>query len=865
MAGNNKEFISFNVSARTARLIGRENVATPDGAIIELVKNTYDADSEFCIVFFDIPYGKALECIDELTYKNLEIHASLMDISLHDYYEQNNITFEWERKKFVEPIAMGLSEVDVLKRVFSENNSKLDSFFNSFTNIYIIDNGEGMNSDVIKKNWMTIGTDNKNEEITSDGGRTKSGAKGIGRFALDRLGRFCNLQTKKNNESYLVWDVDWNSFEQKGKQINEIYATIESYSSGDMLSLDDVFSGDIIKEINAGLSKRKKPIQLSNNLEHGTFIKISFVRDLWNERSLKSLKDRLESLVPPSEDTSFQLFIFNNRYPSINGLLQSDICEDFDYKIDLYVDSKLNVSGAIIRNEFRIDDIPMDFFEQVSTKHLGEKILTIDKNLVEMIPGVTSGVLDKIGPFSFTLYFMKRTMQNKTDYEKYYQKKINQTYRGDWLDNYGGIRIFRDNFRVRPYGEKGNSSWDWLELGHRVALNPAQVSRYKHWKVSPNSISGIINISRINNPYLEDKSSREGLQENDVFESFKNVLEKLIKLFEDDRSFIFSELYKYAQSKSVTPKDEDVSRKDKEKANHLATEIYNKYKERNTEGKRKQKKTDHETIATVYLKEVEEKEELTKELIEMREENSLLRVFASSGVTIASFTHELENLQIKLGSRFDEIRKLISPIIDENALSGVYKFDNPYYRLEIFEKEDRKLKQWLQYTLRTIRKDKRNQRNINIAEYFDCFKIDWNETLEERCVSLLVEARSKDYILKSYEIDLDCVFNNLIINSLDAFIRFETSTDVREIEIVTEKKSNGFYIIYSDSGPGLSSDIINENDIFNATFTTKRDNAGKEIGTGMGMWLVKKTLDQYNAKCNILRRDVGFTLEIIFP
>ena len=37
--------IPFKVSARTARLIGRENVATSKGAIIELVKNGYDADS----------------------------------------------------------------------------------------------------------------------------------------------------------------------------------------------------------------------------------------------------------------------------------------------------------------------------------------------------------------------------------------------------------------------------------------------------------------------------------------------------------------------------------------------------------------------------------------------------------------------------------------------------------------------------------------------------------------------------------------------------------------------------------------------------------------------------------------------------
>jgi HSP90 family molecular chaperone len=45
--------IPFNVSARTARLIGRENVSNADGAIIELVKNCYDADAGSCIVFFD--------------------------------------------------------------------------------------------------------------------------------------------------------------------------------------------------------------------------------------------------------------------------------------------------------------------------------------------------------------------------------------------------------------------------------------------------------------------------------------------------------------------------------------------------------------------------------------------------------------------------------------------------------------------------------------------------------------------------------------------------------------------------------------------------------------------------------------------
>src|SRR5687767_1059689 len=48
--------IPFTVSARTARLIGRENVANAEGALIELVKNCYDADAKKCIVYFDNKY-----------------------------------------------------------------------------------------------------------------------------------------------------------------------------------------------------------------------------------------------------------------------------------------------------------------------------------------------------------------------------------------------------------------------------------------------------------------------------------------------------------------------------------------------------------------------------------------------------------------------------------------------------------------------------------------------------------------------------------------------------------------------------------------------------------------------------------------
>ena len=48
--------VQFEVSAKTARLIGRENISDVDGAIIELIKNSYDADATCVHVTLNIPF-----------------------------------------------------------------------------------------------------------------------------------------------------------------------------------------------------------------------------------------------------------------------------------------------------------------------------------------------------------------------------------------------------------------------------------------------------------------------------------------------------------------------------------------------------------------------------------------------------------------------------------------------------------------------------------------------------------------------------------------------------------------------------------------------------------------------------------------
>ncbi len=85
METSNHNKIPFKVSARTAKLIGLENFSNEEGAIIELVKNTYDADAKNCIIIFDIKYSSILndngEKVDH--FNNLDSRIFIIDNGIY--------------------------------------------------------------------------------------------------------------------------------------------------------------------------------------------------------------------------------------------------------------------------------------------------------------------------------------------------------------------------------------------------------------------------------------------------------------------------------------------------------------------------------------------------------------------------------------------------------------------------------------------------------------------------------------------------------------------------------------------------------------------------------------------------------------
>ncbi|VVH65427.1 FIG00696669: hypothetical protein [uncultured Gammaproteobacteria bacterium] len=772
--------IPFRVSARTARLIGRENIASSKGAIIELVKNGYDADSPLSLIYFH-------------------------------------------------------QERDCL---------------------YIIDSGDGMTQAVIEEHWMTIGTDNKTNDIFTATGRVRAGAKGIGRFALDKLGDCCEMTTKpKSKEPSSVWSVDWRSFEGDFKTIDAVTADLSTIQE---LNLKEYILNEIC-------DAKVQDVVKQYDFNSGTVLKISNLRDNWDDYFVSQVFDDLEVLAPPKEQGNFKLFLYSNDKPNQYGEILGSICDDYDYKLVARADKNQNVNIEIFRNEYDIETIPPEFFQREFARKSPYRLddfnkgsWCMNKTFSELLVGFKEvdedNVFEKIGEFEFTFYFMKRTYSNP-DLEKFHYNKFNANDRKDWLNKFGGIKVFRDDFRVRPYGEAKDSAFDWLGLGSRKAKSPATPSKPSGgWRVGPDNIAGGINITRLGNLEFEDKSSREGLQENKTFQIFKLIILQILSTLEVDRAILAKEMKFFYGGLHF----DDFEKKDTDK---LAEKILENVREKQSNKGAEQE--NEETKEKIILsKRIEEKDE---EIEALENEQKILRGMATSGIVTASFSHELGNLSGVLASRTDVLTELLEEKSPQNLYQNTPDFLNPYILIEDMKKQDAKLQNWLKFSLASARKDKRKRKKIVLDNYFQNFKSTWSDVLSNRMIDFSYTIDNNELDIKAMEIDLDSVFNNLLVNSIDSFLR-QKQNNKRKVKLKINTTNKEIIIDYFDNGEGLSQDITDPSKIFNALYTTKRnEHTGEEIGTGLGMWLVDTIIKEYSGNVELLcPKNKGFGIRIAF-
>ncbi len=803
--------VTFKVSARAGKLLGRENFSNPEGAIIELVKNSYDADAKNCLVLFDIPTKK----IKDSDGKETEIPIKEKSI------------------------------------------------------LYIIDNGEGMTDTVIKDHWMQIGTGNKEKDYISDEKRTKTGAKGIGRFALDRLGFKTEIWTLSKNAKDNIgsfWKMDWNQFDESNKAISQIEAELESEKIDLKVKIRSLINKNFLIE------KVIKDL----NFDRGTIIKISNLKDDWFNEETSSVFKSLEALIPPKElNIPFDVFFKHFQQPKEFGKVETAFFNDFDYKLKAsYNAETLNVDFEITRNEIDIKLLKKKYPNVYKSKSypydlqtLENKTFTyskaIDKILSWKLNDANEKSLKDVGSFDLTFYYLKLVNSRK---EGYPYKSIISKERKAVLERFGGVKIYRDSFRVRPYGDPNN---DWLRLGVRATASPASAGqRIGDWRVRPESTAGIVTISRLSNPLLIDKSDRGALQENKAFNTFKLIITGLINEFELDRSKILNPLFLINQKRKKQEKEKELQRRAKKIAEKIIQErkkvedsIYgNKGKVDLFQGKREEeeKKTYEETLKDAFKAIDDEKsEQENQEIVQVRS-------LASLGLVVSSFAHELKEIKdnaIEI-KQLEEIFKSIVPI--EKKKSEEYK--DGIDIIELLDDNSDKIIHWVDYALTAIKKDKRTRGKFEFSIFFESLDKSWNRTFKKKDISLNIvdKTKNKKYNFRAFEMDISTIFTNLINNSIDSFNNLNEVQE-RIIDISANIKDNHIEIIYSDNGVGLDEVFEDKDEIFLPFTTTKRDRKGKEIGTGLGMYLVKSVIDDNNGTIDILKPEKGFSVMISFP
>lgn len=794
--------IPFQVSARAGKLLGRENFSNPEWAIIELVKNAYDADAESCIVIFDIPDKK--------------------------------------------------EKMGAVTR--SDDTPGAD-----WGSIYIIDNGTWMTKETIENHWMQIGTWNKETQYLSEKHRIKTGAKGIGRFALDRLWKRTEMWTWSTNvdgtRTGLFWEMDWEQFDSPQRNISEINADLEAYSiPGPRDKISELMGQSF-------LESRLK----DSKFENGTIIKISNLKDDWHNEELKSVFSHLESLVPPEElNISFGVQFVHLQNPAEFGVVRTSFFNDFDYRVTANFNSQtLQIDLTIERDEFDVEKLKKEFghlFRDFSfpfdLETIGKKSFTYTKDVRKILSWNLNEweitTLNSLGDFHFSFHYVKFIYSKKEEYP--FKMITNVRERKSTLERFGWIKIYRDSFRVRPYGDSKN---DWLGLGFRAAKSPAGAGqRIWDWRVNNESLSWVISISRKTNPLLEDKSDRWGIQENEAFDIFKKVIIGVIHEFEVDRSRILNPIYLYKKRENERKQHEEINKR----AQLLAQEIITREKAGNSsdQDENKRKETYEEFIKDSFNKVFESAGS------ENHEEIAQIRSLASLWLIVSSFSHELKEISNN-ASEIDSLEKLVLTMIPkDNEWSLSYKDMIDIFTLLKLDKD--KIKHWVDYTLTTIRKDKRTRTKLDFDDFFVRLGKSWEKIFKRKDILLDISNQIGEmpYTLKAFEMDMSTVFSNLISNSIDSFEQ-RSSVGKRIISISFWISGKAIEIIFSDNGKGLDPVFDNKEDIFLPFTTSKKDRRWNDIGTGLGMYLVKSVIDDNWGDIAILEPKIWFSVRIRFP
>lgn len=374
--------------------------------------------------------------------------------------------------------------------------------------ITIKDDGDGMDRETIENIWFVPGAGHREQQRLA-GRRTDRfhrlplGEKGLGRFAVHKLGDKITMVTRSRKESVeRVVEIDWEKL------------------------LDDRFLQDLAVEV-----MTREPHEFGGD-GHGTLIRIESLRQgNWTRGDLRRLYRQVTSICSPFDaPREFQVELeVPGREADLAGLPSvSDILEHafwhFSFELDAEGGFSWNykfvnrLTGVSIANREASGSGQLLALDDRGDEPAEEVMPTPTRKGARKKVAVDADVLQGIGPVSGQFYVFDR---DKDVLARMVQSELVTKF----LNENGGVRVYRDGIRVYNYGEKGD---DWLGMDLRRVNQPTL-------RVSRNVIVGAVNLSLEHSNLLMEKTNREGFVENEAYARLRRVVMAALSAMEAER------------------------------------------------------------------------------------------------------------------------------------------------------------------------------------------------------------------------------------------------------------------------------------------------------------------------------------------
>lgn len=546
--------------------------------------------------------------------------------------------------------------------------------------IIIADTGCGFSSDDIETKWAVIGTSSKVKNPYSKKYKRRCvGRKGIGRYSVERLAEYCTLYSFTKDNRPVKYYMNWNKYE--GIDFNELKQRVEILeNSPDFESAKyikraveyllvseriDIDSKNIIREKILknnkldfsifysketlgniqqflypiyekynGIEERVEDIKnvveelegeekelyynklrtlykkIGKNKEQyytGTFLILDSLRDNWKKEDIEKVIKEFRLLVSPFEEkNNFSIYITAPEYDLYEVKLENNILRQRYAKVEAKIKTQSIDSGerktVFCASYADREGTIKDFSEELKKVYI-------------------------CGDLQITIYYFLRDASLKFDGLKASEAKA-------VLDTFCGVKIYRDGFRVRPYGEEGN---DWL------LLDKIKISDPHGYRVGNNQVIGVVNINSDANPLLIDSTNREAIIENEAFAQLKQVVNKCINIIENHR------YTQYLEERKQTKIAEEEEKRKQERGELTKTisqtkeKLSKALKNGNIDKAEKAVSEILETVSRDQKKEQKHFENTKKEYEKkLRDSNNELRLYknlAALGILAGSFGH----------------------------------------------------------------------------------------------------------------------------------------------------------------------------------------------------------------------------------